>query len=69
MSRRRLPPLVPSGLTCLVAGTALTVLADGGWPLALGLVLLFAFIVLAFGAIALPAGSAGASASPVSRRD
>jgi cytochrome d ubiquinol oxidase subunit II len=55
---QRRPPLVAPALACLVVGTALTLLADGGWALALGLVLLFAFIVLAFGAIALPAGPA-----------
>ena len=52
-------PLAALAITCLVAGTGLTVLADQGWVLALGVVALFVFVASTFLLITLPSGSTG----------
>jgi cytochrome d ubiquinol oxidase subunit II len=46
--------LVRSAAACLVVGFGLLTVADAAWAHAVGLVCLFAFVVLGFGAIVLP---------------
>jgi 4-amino-4-deoxy-L-arabinose transferase-like glycosyltransferase len=54
MSARRRPPLVPSALACFAIGAGLLLAFDKAVTLALGIVLLLAFIVLGVFAIASP---------------